>query len=144
LPLKKTAETKLEKKGWLAAYQDLLNTALTRLSWASIDHYDGLANIQYTGAFCFWLLSQKGGQWRPVSEYLDDMLKAFPRLPLTAYPVSYMTEEDQAKSALRSRMVTLYQLLGLIELDPENARFREEGNQKMRRTALFEGMFVRA
>ena len=143
LSLKKTAETKLEKKGWLTTYRDFLNAALTRLSWASIDHHDGLEDIQYTGAFCFWLLSEKGGQWRLVSEYLDDMLKAFPRLPLAAYPVSYMTEEDQAKSALRSRMVTLYQLLGLIELDPENARFREEGDQQMKRTALFEGMFVR-
>ena len=143
LLLKKTAETRLEKKGWLTVYRDLLNTALTRLNWASMDHYDGLEDIQYTGAFCFWLLSQKGDYWRPVDEYLDDMLKAFPRLPITAYPVSYMTEEDQAKSALRSRMVTLYQLLGLIELDPESARFREEGDQRMRRTALFEGMFVR-
>lgn len=71
------------------------------------------------------------------------MLKAFPRLPVAAYPVSYMSEEEQARSALRLRMVTLYQLLGLIELDPESARFREEGDQRMRRTALFEGMFVR-
>jgi len=143
LSLKKTAETRLEKKGWLTAYRDLLDTVLARLNWASMDHYDGLEDIQYTGPFCFWLLSEKGDQWRTVDEYVNDMLKAFPRLPLAAYPVSYMTEEDQAKSALRSRMVTLYHLLGLIELDPENAGFREEGDQKMRRTALFEGMFVR-
>lgn len=143
LSLKKTAETRLEKKGWLTVYQDLLDTALTRLNWASLDHYDGLEDIQYTSAFCFWLLSEKGDQWRPVDEYLDDMLKAFPRLPFAAYPVSYMTEEDQTRSALRSRMVNLYQLLGLIELDPQSARFREEGDQRMRRTELFEKMFVR-
>ena len=143
LSLKKTAEARLDKKGWLTVYGDLLNTALRKLSWASLDHYEGMDDIQYIGPFCFWLLAEKGDQWRPVQEYLDDMLKAFPRLPVAAYPVSYMSEEEQARSALRLRMVTLYQLLGLIELDPESARFREEGDQRMRRTALFEGMFVR-
>ncbi|WP_404361737.1 hypothetical protein [Marinobacter sp.] len=54
-----------------------------------------------------------------------------------------MSDEAQARSALRSRMITLLQLLGLIELDPEHARLRDEGEQVMRRTALFEGMFVR-
>ncbi|AXS82483.1 plasmid pRiA4b ORF-3 family protein [Marinobacter sp. Arc7-DN-1] len=143
LSLKKTAEARLEKKGWLTVYQDLLTTALTRLNWASMDHYEGMEDIQYIGPFCFWLLSQKGDQWRPVQEYLDDILKAFPRLPIAAYPVSYMSEEDQAKSALRSRMITLCQMLGLIELSPEFARLRDESEQVMRRTALFEGMFVR-
>ena len=142
LSLKKTAETRLEKKGWLMVYRDLLSTAFSRLSWASMDHYDGLDEIQYTAPFCFWLLSEKGEQWRPVDDYLEDMLKAFPRLPLAAYPVVYMSDEEQARSALRSRMLTLYQLLGLIELDPQHARLRDEGGQRMRRTALFEGMFV--
>ncbi|WP_405420603.1 hypothetical protein [Marinobacter flavimaris] len=54
-----------------------------------------------------------------------------------------MSDEEQARSALRSRMLTLYQLLGLIELDPEHARLRDEGEQRMRRTGLFEGLFVR-
>ncbi|MEC7727035.1 MAG: plasmid pRiA4b ORF-3 family protein [Pseudomonadota bacterium] len=144
LSLKKTAETRLEKKGWLTVYRDLLNTALTRLNWASMDHYDRLEDIQYIAPFCFWLLSEKGDQWRPVDDYLDDMLKAFPRLPMTAYPVSYMSEEDQARSALRLRMVALYQLLGLIELDPPSARLGEKGEQRMRRTELFEGIFPRA
>ena len=143
LSLKKTAETRLEKKGWLTVYRDLLSTALTRLSWASMDHYEGLEGIQYTAPFCFWLLSEKGDEWRPVDEYLGDMLKAFPRLPLAAYPVVYMSDEEQARSALRSRMLTLFQLLGLIELDPEHARLRDEGEQRMRRTGLFEGLFVR-
>jgi len=124
-------------------YRDLLSTAFSRLSWASIDHYDGLDEIQYTAPFCFWLLSEKGEQWRPVDDYLEDMLKAFPRLPLAAYPVVYMSDEEQARSAMRSRMLTLYQLLGLIELDPEHARLRSEGEQMMRRTALFEGLFTR-
>ncbi len=143
LSLKKTAETKLEKKGWLMVYRDLLSTALTKLSWASMDHYDGLDEVQYTAPFCFWLLSEKGDEWRPVDEYLDDMLNAFPRLPLAAYPVVYMSDEEQVRSALRSRMLTLYQLLGLIEMDPEHARLRDEGRRVMRRTALFEGMFAR-
>jgi len=47
------------------------------------------------------------------------------------------------RSALRSRMLTLCQLLSLIELDPENVRLQDEDEQMMRRTALFEGMFVR-
>ncbi|MEP6134012.1 MAG: plasmid pRiA4b ORF-3 family protein, partial [Marinobacter sp.] len=143
LSLKKTAGTRMEKKGWLTVYRDLFSTVLTRLNWASIDHYEGLDEVHYTAPFCFWLLSEKGGQWRPVDEYLDDMLKAFPRLPLAAYPVVYMSDEEQARSALRSRMLTLYQLLGLIDLDPEHARLRDEGEQVMRRTALFEGLFLR-
>lgn len=143
LSLKKTAGTRMEKKGWLTVYRDLFSTVLTRLNWASIDHYEGLDEVRYTAPFCFWLLSEKGGQWRPVDEYLDDMLKAFPRLPLAAYPVVYMSDEEQARSALRSRMLTLYQLLGLIDLDPEHARLRDEGEQVMRRTALFEGLFLR-
>jgi hypothetical protein len=40
-------------------------------------------------------------------------------------------------------MLTLFQLLGLIELDPEHAGFRDEGEQRMRRMGLFEGMFVK-
>ncbi|WP_273210128.1 plasmid pRiA4b ORF-3 family protein [Marinobacter subterrani] len=143
LSLKKTAETRLEKKGWLMVYRDMLSTAFTRLNWASMDHYDGLDEIQYTAPFCLWLLSEKGEEWRPVDEYLTDMFKAFPRLPLAAYPVVYMSEEEQARSALRLRMLTLYQLLGLIELDPEHALLRDEGGQVMRRTVLFEGMFMR-
>lgn len=143
LSLKKTAETRLEKKGWLMVYRDLLSTAFTRLNWASMDHYEGLDEVQYTGPFCFWLLSEKGDEWRPVDDYLEDMLKTFPQLQFDAHPVVYMSEEQQVRSALRSRMLTLYQLLGLIELDPEHARFRDEGEQMMRRTALFEGMFTR-
>jgi hypothetical protein len=143
LSLKQTAKTRLKKKGWLTVYLDLLTTALTRLSWASLDHYEGLEGVQYTAPFGFWLLSQKGDEWRPVDEYLDDMLRAFPRLPLAAFPVVYMSDEEQARSALRSRMITLFQLLGLIELDPEHARLRDEGEQMMRRTELFEGLFVR-
>ncbi|WP_404361736.1 hypothetical protein [Marinobacter sp.] len=87
LSLKKTAETRLEKKGWLMLYRDLLSTALTRLSWASMDHYQGLEGVRYTAPFCFWLLSQKGDEWRPVDEYLDDMLRAFPgsHLPPTRW-----------------------------------------------------------
>ena len=61
--------------------------------------------------------------------------------PMARY--SPIRSEEQARSAMRSRMLTLYQLLGLIELDPEHARLRSEGEQMMRRTALFEGLFTR-
>lgn len=32
------------------------------------------------------LVLEKGDNWLPVEGYLNDMLKAFPRLPLAAYP----------------------------------------------------------
>ena len=102
-----------------------------------------MEDVQYIGPFIFWLLSEKGGQWLSVQDYLSDMLKAFPRLPLAAYPVSFASEEQQARFALESRMIRLCRLLGLIELSPEYTRFREEDQQMMRRTGLFEGMFVR-
>lgn len=35
------------------------------------------------------------------------------------------------------------EFVDLIELNPEQTRFRKEDKQVMRRTALFEGMFVR-
>jgi hypothetical protein len=108
-----------------------------------MDHRKGLEEVQYIGPFCFWLLSEKGDQWRPVQAYLDDMLKAFPRLPLAAQPVSYVSDEDQARSTMRFRMLELYRLLGLIDLNPEHTRLMEDGQQLMRRTALFEGIFVR-
>lgn len=143
LLLKKPAATRLAKQGWLRVYRDILNVALSQFNWAWMDHYEGLEDVQYIGPFCFWLLSEKGGEWLPVQDCLSDMLKAFPRLPLAAYPVSYASEEQQARWVLDSRMIRLFRWLGLIELDPERARFREEDQQMMRRTALFEGLFVR-
>lgn len=144
LLLKKSAATRLAKKGWLTLYRDILSAVLSQFNWAWMDHYEGMDEVQYIGPFCFWRLSEQGSQWLPVQQYLDDMLKAFPRLPLAAYPVSYASEEEQARWALRFRMIQLYRLLGLIELDPEHARFREEDKQMMRRTVLFEVAFVPA
>jgi len=144
LLLKESATTRLAKKGWLTLYRDMLSAVLSQFNWAWMDHYEGMDEVQYIGPFCFWRLSEQGSQWLPVQQYLDDMLKAFPRLPLAAYPVSYASEEEQARWALRFRMIQLYRLLGLIELDPEHARFREEDKQMMRRTVLFEVAFVPA
>ncbi len=89
-------------------------------------------------------MSELSNSVRPVQDYLRDILKAFPRLPLAAYPVSFASDEQQARWALDSRMIRLCRLLGLIELSPEYAGFREEDKQMMRRAALFEGMYVRA
>jgi hypothetical protein len=100
--------------------------------------------VQYVAPFCFWLLSEKGDQWRPVHEYLADMLKAFPQLPLSAQPSAYTSGEQQAKWALDARMLELYRIFGLIERNPEQAEFREADKQMMRRTMLFETMFARA
>ena len=143
LLLKKSAAKRIEKKGWLVLYTDILSAALSQFNWAWMDHSEGMEDVQYIGPFIFWLLSEKGGQWLSVQDYLSDMLKAFPRLPLAAYPVSFASEEQQARFALESRMIRLCRLLGLIELSPEYTRFREEDQQMMRRTGLFEGMFVR-
>jgi len=144
LLLKKTAQTRLAKKGWLTFYRDIFSTALSQLDWAWIDNREGMEAVQYVAPFCFWLLSEKGDQWRPVHEYLADMLKAFPQLPLSAEPSTYISGEQQAKWALDARMLELYRILGLIERNPEQAEFREADKQMMRRTALFETMFVRA
>jgi len=143
LLLKKSAAKRIEKKGWLTLYMDILSAALSQFNWAWMDHREGMDDVQYIGPFIFWLLSVKGGQWLPVQDYLSDMLKAFPRLPLAAYPVSYASEEQQARWALESRMVRLFRLLGLLELNPEYAQFQEEDQQMMRCTRLFEGLFVR-
>ena len=144
LLLKKTAQTRLAKKGWLTFYQDIFSTALSRLNWAWIDNREGMKEVQYVAPFCFWLLSEKGGQWRPVHEYLADMLWAFPQLPHGARPSTYISGEQQAKWALDARMLELYRILGLIEQNLEQAEFHEADKQAMRRTALFEAMFVRA
>lgn len=144
LLVKKSAAKRIEKKGWLTLYMDILSAALSQFNWAWMDHREGMEDVQYIGPFIFWLLFEKGGQWLPVQDYLSDMLKAFPRLPLAAYPVSFASDEQQARWALDSRMIRLCRLLGLIELSPEYAGFREEDKQMMRRAALFEGMFVRA
>ncbi|OEY65136.1 hypothetical protein [Marinobacter sp. X15-166B] len=108
-----------------------------------MDRYEGLEKVQYIGPFLFWLLAEKGDRWRPVADYLGDMLKAFPQLPLATSPVSYASAEQQANWVLDSRLIRLCRILGLIELNPEYARFRSEDQQMMRRTALFEGVFVR-
>jgi len=144
LLLKKTAQTRLAKKGWLTFYRDIFSTALSQLNWAWIDNREGMKEVQYVAPFCFWLLSEKGGQWRPVHDYLADMLRAFPQLPLSAEPSTYISGEQQAKWALDARMLELYRILGLIEQNPEQAEFWEADKQAMRRTALFEAMFVRA
>ena len=144
LLLKKTAQTRLAKKGWLTFYRDIFSAALSQLNWAWIDNREGMEGVQYVAPFCFWLLSEKGDQWRPVHEYLADMLWAFPQLPLSAEPSTYISGEQQANWALDARMLELYRILGLIERNPEQAEFQEADKQTMRRTALFETMFVRA
>ena len=144
LLLKKSAAKRIENKGWLTFYMDMLSAALSQFNWAWMDHREGIEDVQYIGPFIFWLLSVKGGQWLPVQDYLSDMLKAFPSLPVAAYPVCYASEEQQARWALESRVVRLFRLLGLLELNPEYAQFQEEDRQMMRRTGLFEGVFVRA
>jgi len=143
LLLKKSAAKRIEKKGWLTLYMDILSESLSQFNWAWMDHREGMDDVQYIGPFIFWLLSEKGGQWFPVQDYLSDILKAFPRLPLAAYTVSYASEEQQARWALESRMMRLCRLLGLIELNPEYTLFQEEDQHMMRRTGLFEEMFVR-
>jgi len=143
LLLKKSALSRLEQKGWLTLYRDILAAALSKLNWAWIYNGESLEDVQTIGPFCFWLLSEKSGQWQPVPDYLNNILSAFPQLPLTADPLPYSTQEEQTLSALRYRMIALYRILGLIELNPEHTLFTEKSQQMMRRTALFEGMFVR-
>jgi hypothetical protein len=144
LLIKKSAATRIEKKGWLTLYMDIFSAAMSQFNWAWMDRAEGLEDVQYIGPFIFWLLAEKGSEWLPVQSYLNDMLRAFPRLPLAAYPVSYVSVEQQAKWALELRVIRLCRLLGLIELSPEHSRFQEEDQQMMRRTGLFEGMFARA
>ncbi len=142
LLMKKTAIRRIEKKGWLTVYTDVLSAALSQFNWGWMDPYEGMGDVQYIGPFLFWLLSEKGDQWQPVPDYLGAILKAFPQLPLTAHPVSFADEEQQTRWALESRLVGLCRILGLIELNPEHTRFRDGDQQMIRRTGLFEGMFV--
>ena len=72
---------------------------------------------------------------------MADMLQAFPVLPDMVSPDPYATPETIIGSALHSRMITLYRLLGLLELDPEYTVFMAEEQQQLRRTALFEALF---
>ncbi|MBE0487200.1 plasmid pRiA4b ORF-3 family protein [Marinobacter sp.] len=143
LLLKKSAAKRLDTKGWLTLYQDMLAAAFSEFNWAWMDHYDGLNDIQTVGPFFLWLLAEKGGDRLPVKGYIDDMLAAFPQLPLSARPLPYASEEQQTRWALDSRVVRLFRLLGLIELNPERALFREEAEQQLQRTALFEGVFAK-
>jgi hypothetical protein len=144
LLLKKSAAKRLDTKGWLTLYQDILAVTFSEFNWAWMDHYDGLEDIQTVGPFFLWLLAEKGRDWLPVDGYINDMLAAFPQLPLSALPRPYASEERQTRWALDSRVIRLFRLLGLIELTPERALFREEAEQRLRRTALFEGLFAKA
>lgn len=144
LLLKKSASKRLDTKGWLTLYQDILAVTFSEFNWAWMDHYDGLEDIQTVGPFFLWLLAVKGGGWLPVDGYVNDMLAAFPLLPLSALPRPYASEERQTRWALDSRVIRLFRLLGLIELTPERALFSEEAEQRLRRTALFEGLFAKA
>lgn len=144
LLLKKAAAKRLQSKGWPVFYQALLTTVFKDLNWAWMDGYDGVEDAQTVGPFFLWLLAEKGGDWLPVEGYLDDMLSAFPMLPLSAHPKSYASEEQQARWVLDSRVVRLFRLLGLLELNPEQTRMRDEEPQQLRRTALFERLFARA
>ncbi|MCL1482004.1 MAG: hypothetical protein MH213_12355 [Marinobacter sp.] len=76
-------------------YRDILAAALSKLNWAWIYNGESLEDVQTIGPFCFWLLSEKGGQWQPVQDYLNNILSAFPQLPLTADPLPYSTQEEQ-------------------------------------------------
>jgi hypothetical protein len=144
LLLKKSAAKRLDTKGWLTLYQDMLAATFSEFNWAWVDHYDGLEDIQTVGPFFLWLLAEKGGDWLPVEAYIDDMLTAFPQLPLSAHPRPYASEEQQTRWALDSRVIRLFRLLGFIDLNPERAPFCGEGEQRLRRTALFEGLFAKA
>jgi hypothetical protein len=144
LLLKKSASKRLDTKGWLTLYQDILAVTFSEFNWAWMDHYDGLDDIQTVGPFFLWLLAEKGRDWLPVDGYINDMLAAFPQLPLSALPRPYASEERQTRWALDSRVIRLFRLLGLIELNPERVLFREEAEQRLRRTALFEELFAKA
>ncbi len=141
LMLKKATQARVQKGDWLPIYQKILSAALTQFNWAWQDHYDGLEDVQYIGPFGFWLLARYGDQWRPVDEYTNQMLRAFPFLPQTAFARPYAGPEEVAAWALKNRMIELYRLLGLLELNPEHPDFRRENEQMMRRTALFESLF---
>jgi hypothetical protein len=144
LLLKKAAAKRLDTKGWLTLYQDMLAATFSEFNWAWMDHYDRLDDIQTVGPYFLWLLAEKGGNWLPVEGYIDDMLTAFPQLPLSAQPLPYASEEQQTHWALDSRVIRLFRLLGFIDLNPERAPFCEEGEQRLRRTALFEGLFAKS
>ncbi len=144
LLLKKSAAKRLVTKGRLTLYQDMLAATFSKFNWAWIDHYDGLEDIQTVGPFFLWLLAENGGDWLPVEGYINGMLAAFPQLPLSAHPRPYASEDQQTRWALNSRVIRLFRLLGLMELNPERALFREEAEQRLRRTALFEGVFAKA
>lgn len=141
LLLTKKAQSRLEKGEWLSLYQTILETALSQFNWSWLDHYQGLDGIQFVGPYGFWLLAQQGDEWRPVSEYLDEMLSRFPELANFVVSVPYASAEEVVASALRSRMITLYQLLGLVELSPHHRTLDPGEEQVMRRTVLFESLF---
>lgn len=144
LLMKKSAAKHLDTKGWLTLYQDLLAAVFSQLNWAWVDHHEELRDVQYVGPFCLWLLAEKGGEWLPVNSYIDDMLAAFPLLPLAAQPLPYASEEQQIRWVLDSRLIRLFRLLGFIALSPERALFQEDTQQMMQRTGLFEGLFTGA
>ncbi len=141
LMLKKAVQTKARKGDWLTIYQAILTTALSEFNWAWQDHQEGLDDIQYVGPYGFWLLHRYGDQWRPVREYLNQMQVAFLPLMDTAPSTAYAGPEDITAWALKTRMINLYRLLGLVDLSPEQPEFQREDDQMIRRTALFESLF---
>jgi hypothetical protein len=141
LMLKKAVQARVKKGDWLPLYQDIVSATLSQFNWAWQDYYEGLEGVQYVGPFGFWLLHRYGGQWRPVPAYLNQMLTAFPALIETAFPTPYAGPEEITANVLNIRMIALYRLLGLVELDPEQPEFQREDEQMIRRTALFESLF---
>ena len=141
LMLKKAVQARVKKGDWLGIYRDLFRTVMNDFNWAWLDGYEDLDDIQYVGRFGLWLLACHGAQWRPVQDYMADMLQAFPVLPDMVSAEPYATPETIIGSVLHSRMITLYRLLGLLELDPEYTVFMAEEQQQLRRTALFEALF---
>lgn len=141
LLLKKTVAKRVEKGDWLGLYLDLLDVGFHQFNWGWMDHYPDLEGVQTVGPFGLWLLARHGGEWQPVKAYLQQTLEAFPALLDNTSPLAYATPEDQVCWALKSRMIELYELLGLLELSPLDPGTRNSGEQLVKRTPLFEALF---
>lgn len=143
LILKKQTDIRAQKGDWLGLYADLFKVVMSEFNWGWMDRHPGLEDIQAVGPYALWLLANDGSEWRPLSFYQEKMLNAFPGLLDRVAPLSFSSAENQFRWVLKSRMVRIYEFLGLLTLDPRDPGPFDETEQQVIRTRLFESLFIK-
>ena len=137
--LTRAAKDARDNAGWASLYPQLLRTYVEKFNWAYEDAQPGFPIIQQSFAFTLWLLHRWGDRARPLKDYEDALLKAFPMVVGEAEKPVFGSAEDQVRQCYSLRCLRrAFGFLGLAELEEVGKTKRYWPLYEIRKTALLE------